>query len=91
MYAFYVNNKALQEKNKATKNNVIAKSMILKHYIWCLWDEIEMMRLQSRVRSKLMNYISHPKIVLSLYDNKRYINIRVSTNTQSEILNIDIK
>jgi len=55
--------------------NVVTKSIIFDDYTRCLFDETEMTRKQSCIRSKLHEVytIFEMKIALSPYDDKRYI------------------
>jgi len=53
MYALRVNSKKDTKKVKDVKNNVVAKSIMFDDYTQCLFDEIEMTRKQSCIRSKL--------------------------------------
>ncbi|KYN21991.1 hypothetical protein ALC57_05626 [Trachymyrmex cornetzi] len=75
MYALRVEKKRDMKKAKSVKSNVIAKSIIFDDYTQCLNNEIEMMRRQLCIRSKLHEVytISETKIALSPYDDKRYI------------------
>jgi len=63
------------KKVKGVKSNVVAKSISFDDYMRCLFDETEMTRKQSCIRSKLHEVytISETKIALSPYDDKRYI------------------
>jgi len=75
MYALRVDGKKDTKKVKDIKSNVVAKSITFDDYTQCLFDETEMKRKQSCIRSKLHEVytISETKIVLSPYDDKRYI------------------
>jgi len=75
MYALRVDGKKDTKKVKGVKSNVVAKSISFDDYMRCLFDEIEMTRKQSCIRSKLHEVytISETKIALSPYDDKRYI------------------
>jgi len=79
MYALRVDGKKDTKKDvkdvKDVKNNVVVRSIIFDDYTRCLFDETEMTRKQSCIRSKLHEVytISETKISLSLYDDKRYI------------------
>jgi len=75
MYALRVDGKKDTKKVEGVKSNVVAKSITFDDYTRCLFDEIEMTRKQSCIRSKLHEIytISETKIALSLYDDKRYI------------------
>ncbi|XP_076638746.1 uncharacterized protein LOC143350559 [Colletes latitarsis] len=82
MYALRVDGKKDTKKVKGVKTNVIARTITFDDYAQCLHREIEMVRKQSCIRSKLHKVytISESKIALSLYDDKRYI-IPDSTDT----------
>jgi len=84
MYALRVDGKKDMKKVKGVKSNVAARTITFDDYTRCLQDEIEMTRIQSCIRSKLheMYTISETKIVLSPYDDKRYI-VPDSTDTLS--------
>jgi len=75
MYAVRVDGKKDTKKVKGIKNNVVARTITFDDYMRCLNEEIEMTRHQSCIRSKLHEVytISESKIVLSPYDNKRYV------------------
>jgi len=75
MYALRVDGKKDTKKVKGVKSNVVAKSISFDDYMRCLFDETEMTRKQSCIRSKLHEVytISETKIALSPYDDKRYI------------------
>jgi len=75
MYALCVTGKKDTKKVKGVKSNIVAKSITFNVYTRCLFDDIEMMRKQSCIKSKLheVYMISKTKIALSLYDDKRYI------------------
>jgi len=75
MYALRVDGKKDTKKVKGIKSNVVAKSITFNDYTRCLFDETEMTRKQSCIRSKLHEVytISETKIALSPYDDKRYI------------------
>jgi len=72
----YILCKSLTKKIKGIKSNVIAKSTTFD-YIRCLRDKIEMTQKQFCVRSKLHEDIhdihNKTKIVISPYNEKRYI------------------
>ncbi|KYN40047.1 hypothetical protein ALC56_05548, partial [Trachymyrmex septentrionalis] len=70
-----VDDKKDTKKVKGVKSNVVSRSITFNDYTRCLNNIIEMTRRQSCVRSKLheVYIISKTKIVLSPYDNKRYI------------------
>jgi len=75
MYALRIDGKKDTKKVKGVKSNVVAKSITFDDYTQCLFDETEMKRKQSCIRSKLHEVytIFETKIVLSPYDDKRYI------------------
>ncbi|XP_076665104.1 uncharacterized protein LOC143367321 [Andrena cerasifolii] len=75
MYALRVDGKKDTKKAKGVKTNVIARTITFDDYAQCLQKEIEMVRRQSCIRSKLHNVytILKSKIAQSPYDNKRYI------------------
>jgi len=75
MYALRVDGKKDTKKVKGIKNNVVARTITFDDYTRCLFDEIEMTRKQSCIRSKLHEVytVSETKIALSPYDDKRYI------------------
>jgi len=72
MYALRVDGKNDTKKLKGVKINV-ARTITFDNYTQCLYDEIEMTRKQSRIRSKLheVYIVSETKIALSPYDDKR--------------------
>jgi len=74
MYALRVDGKKDTKKVKGIKSNVVALT-IMFDYTRCLFDEIEMTRKQSCIRSKLYEVytVSETKIALSPYDDKQYI------------------
>jgi len=82
MYALRVEDKKDTKKVKGVKNNVVARTITFEDYTKCLYDEIELTRKQTCIRSKLHEVytISETKIALSPYDDKRYI-VPDSTNT----------
>ncbi|XP_076678775.1 uncharacterized protein LOC143374503 [Andrena cerasifolii] len=82
MYALRVDGKKVTKKAKGVKTNVIARTITFDDYAQCLQKEIEMVRRQSCMRSKLHKVytISESKIALSSYDDKRYI-VPDSTDT----------
>jgi len=82
MYVLRVDGKKDTKKIKGVKSNVVARTITFDDYTRCLQDEIEMTRKQSCIRSKLHEVytISETKIVLSPYDDKRYI-VPDSTDT----------
>ena len=82
MYALRVDGKKDTKKAKGVKTNVIARTITFDDYAQCLQREIEMVRRQSCIRSKLHKVytISESKIALSPYDDKRYI-VPDSTDT----------
>ncbi|XP_043263922.1 uncharacterized protein LOC122404280 [Colletes gigas] len=82
MYALRVDGKKDTKKAKGVKTNVIARTITFVDYAQCLRKEIEMVRRQSCIRSKLHKVytISESKIALSPYDDKRYI-VPDSTDT----------
>jgi len=53
MYALRVDGKKDTKKVKGVKSNVVARTITFDDYTRCLHDEIEMMRKQSCIRSKL--------------------------------------
>jgi len=53
MYALRVDSKKDTKKVKSVKNNIVAKSITFSDYMRRLFDEIEMTREQSCIRSKL--------------------------------------
>jgi len=73
MYALRVDDKKGTKKVKGVKNNVVARTITFDEYIQCLFDDIEMTRKQSSIRSKLHEIytVSETKIALSPYDDKR--------------------
>jgi len=75
MYALRVNGKKDTKKVKGIKSNVVAQTITFGDYTRCLFDEIEITRKQSCIRSKLHEVytVSETKIALSSYDDKRYI------------------
>jgi len=75
MYALRIDGKKDTKKVKGVKSNVVAKSITFDDYTQCLFDETEMKRKQSCIRSKLHEVytIFETNIVLSPYDDKRYI------------------
>ena len=75
MYALRVDGKKDTKKAKGVKTNVIARTITFDDYAQCLHREIEMVRRQSCIRSKLRKVytISESKIALSPYDDKRHI------------------
>jgi len=75
MYALRVDNKKDTKKIKGIESNVVARTITFDDYTRCLFDEIEMTRKQSCIRSKLHDVytVSETKIALSPYDDKRYI------------------
>jgi len=75
MYALRVDGKKDTKKVKGIKSNVVARTITFDDYTRCLFDEIEMIRKQSCIRSKLHEVytVSETKIALSPYDDKRYI------------------
>ncbi|KYN11005.1 hypothetical protein ALC57_16857 [Trachymyrmex cornetzi] len=66
---------SMAPRAKGVKNNVAARMITFDDYTRCLNEEIEMIRHQSCIRSKLHEVytISETKIALSPYDDKRYI------------------
>ncbi|XP_076669613.1 uncharacterized protein LOC143369476 [Andrena cerasifolii] len=82
MYALRVDGKKDTKKAKGVKTNVIARTITFDDYAQCLQKEIEMVRRQSCIRSKLHKVytISESKIALSPYDDKLYI-VPDSTDT----------
>ncbi|KYN16311.1 hypothetical protein ALC57_11429, partial [Trachymyrmex cornetzi] len=79
MYAVRVDGKKDTKKAKVVKSNVVARTITFDDYTRCLNEEIEMIRRQSCIRSKLLLYdlnevytISESKIALNPYDDKRY-------------------
>ncbi|XP_077278762.1 uncharacterized protein LOC143906500 [Temnothorax americanus] len=82
MYALRVDGKKDCKKAKGVKSNVIARTITFDDYTRCLNDEIEMIRPQSCIRSKMHEVytICETKIALSPYDDKRYI-VPDSTDT----------
>ncbi|XP_025074795.1 uncharacterized protein LOC112552841 [Pogonomyrmex barbatus] len=75
IYAVRVDGRKDIKKAKGVKNNVVARTITFDDYTRCLNEEIEMTRRQSCIRSKLHQVytVSESKIVLSPYDDKRYI------------------
>jgi len=63
------------KKVKCVKSNVVARTITFDNHMQCLNEEIKMTRWQSCIRSKLHQIytIRETKIVLSSYDDKRYI------------------
>jgi len=53
MYALRVDGKKGTKKVKGIKSNIVAKLITLDDYTRCLFDETEMTRKQSCIRSKL--------------------------------------
>ncbi|XP_077272127.1 uncharacterized protein LOC143902821 [Temnothorax americanus] len=84
MYALRVNGKKGCRKAKGVKSNVITRTIAFDDYTRCLNDEIEMIRPQSCIRSKMHEVytICETKIALSPYDDKQYI-VPDSTDTLS--------
>ena len=82
MYALRVDGKKDTKKAKGVKTNVIARTITFDDYAQCLQREIEMVRRQSCIRSKLHKVytISESKIALSPHDDKRHI-VPDSTDT----------
>jgi len=82
MYTLRIDGKKDTKKIKGLKNNVVARTITLDDYTRCLRDEIEIIRKQSCIRSKLHEVytISEKKIALNPYVYKRYI-VPDSTNT----------
>ncbi|XP_076664768.1 uncharacterized protein LOC143367041 [Andrena cerasifolii] len=82
MYALRVDGKKDTKKAKGVKTNVIVRTINFDDYAQCLHKEIEMVRRQSCIRSKLHKVytISESKIALSPNDDKRYI-VPDSTDT----------
>jgi len=74
MYDLHVDGKKDTKKVISVKNNVVARTITFDGYTRCLFDEIEMTRKQSSIRSKLHKVytVSKTKIALSPYDDKRY-------------------
>jgi len=72
MYALRVDGKKDTKKVKSVKSNVIVKSITFDDYTRCLFDETELTRKQSCIRSKLHEVytISETKIARSPYDDK---------------------
>jgi len=81
-YPLRVDGKMDTKKVEGVKSNVVARTIMFDDYTQCLQDEIEMIRTQSCIRSKLhvVYTISETNIALSPYDDKRYI-ILDSTDT----------
>jgi len=75
MYALRVDGKKDTKKIKGIKSNVVARTITFDDYTRCLFDEIEMTRKQSSIRSKLHEVytVSETKIALNPYDDKQYI------------------
>jgi len=75
MYALRVDGKKDTKKVKSVKSNVVTKSITFDDYMRCLFDETEMTRKQSCIRSKLHEVytISETKIAVCSYNDKRYI------------------
>jgi len=82
MYALRVDGKKDTKKVKGIKSNIVVKWITFDDYMRCLFDEIELMRKQLCIRSKVHEVytISETKIALSPYDDKRYI-LSDSTDT----------
>ena len=82
MCALRVDGKKDTKKAKGVKTNVIARTITFDDYAQYLHREIEMVRRQAYIRSKLHKVytISESKIALSPYDDKRYI-VPDSTDT----------
>ena len=82
MYALRVDGKKDTKKVKGVKSSVVARTITFDDYTRCLFNEIEMTRRQSCIRSKLHEVytVSEAKIALSPYDDKRYI-VPDSTDT----------
>ncbi|KYN41485.1 hypothetical protein ALC56_04090 [Trachymyrmex septentrionalis] len=80
-YAVRVDGQKEIKKATGIKSNIVAQTITFNNYTRCLNDEIEMTRQQSCIRSGDIVYtISEMKIVLSPYENKRYV-ISNSTTT----------
>jgi len=62
MYALRIDDKIDTKKVKGVKSNVVARTITFDDYTWCLFDEIEMTRKQSCIRSKLHETVSETKI-----------------------------
>ena len=78
MYALGMDGMEDSVKAKDVKNNVVARTILFDDYTRYLNEEIEMIRPQSCIRSKLHVYmISESKIILSPYGDKRYIVHRI--------------
>ena len=75
MYALRVDGKKDTKTAKGVKTIVIARTITFDDYAQCLHREIEMVRRQSCIRSKLHKVytISESKIALSPYDDTRHI------------------
>jgi len=75
MYALRVEGKSDTKKSKGVKRGVVAKTLTFDDYTRCLRREIEMIREQSCLRSKLheMYTVRETKIALSPYDDKCYV------------------
>jgi len=74
MYALCVDGKKDTKKIKDVKNNIVARTITFDDYTWFLFDEIEITRKQSSIKSKLHEvYSVSEKIALSPYGDKRYI------------------
>jgi len=78
MYVLRVDDKKDTKEVKDIKSNVVVRTITFDDCTRYLFDEIEMTRKQSNIRSKLYVYTvsetyTVPKIALSPYDDKRYI------------------
>ena len=82
MYALRVTGQKDTKKVKGIKKNVVTRTITFDDYTQCLSDEIELMRRQSCIRSKMHEVytVSESKLALSPYDDKRYI-VSGSTDT----------
>ncbi|XP_029659117.1 uncharacterized protein LOC115233046 [Formica exsecta] len=75
MYTLRVDGREDAKRAKGVKRNIVARTITFDDYTRCLRDEIEMIRQQSCIRSKLHEVytIRETKIALSPYDDKRYV------------------
>jgi len=66
MYALRVYSKKDTKKVKGVKSNVVAKSITFNDYTRRVFDEIEMMREQSCIRSKLHEMYTISESIMSI-------------------------
>jgi len=71
MYALRVDSKKDTKKVKGVKSNVVAKTITFDTR--CLFDEIEMTRKKSCIRSKLYEVYTICETKIAFYNDKRYI------------------